>query len=62
MPRLPKVIRPGKLIKDIALESLYETGIPIIYADGLGRQYYPIIAAMPVDYEEYIVMTGIKSL
>ena len=43
-----------------ALESLAKDGFLVKCADGYNRQCYPIIAGFMVDYEEQVLITGIK--
>ena len=45
----------------IALESAVVEGLLMMCADGNVRQCHTIVAGMSVDYEEQIVITGIKS-
>ena len=49
------LIRVGK-----ALESLAKDGFMVKCADGHQRLYYPIIARFMADYEEQVLITGIK--
>ena len=43
-----------------ALESLAKDGFVVKCADGHNRQCYPIIAGFMIDYEEQVLITGIK--
>ena len=43
-----------------ALESLAKDGFLVKCADGHNRQCYPIIAGFMADYEEQVLITGIK--
>jgi hypothetical protein len=42
------------------LEELAKTGIQLLCADGLTRQCYPTICAILADYEEQVLLTGVK--
>ena len=44
----------------VALESLAQDGFAVTCADGHVRKCYPIIAGIMADYEEQVLITGIK--
>ena len=43
-----------------ALEALAQDGFLVTCADGYTRRCYPIIAGFMADYEEQVLITGIK--
>ena len=48
-------------LRDIALQQYYSDGLDILCADGFTRKCYPTIAGFMADYEEQVVITGIKN-
>ena len=49
------------VVLDIALLETYKEGIEIRCADGFKRRCYPIFAGLMVDYEEQVLITGVKT-
>ena len=49
------------VVLDIALLETYKEGIEIRYADGFKRRCYPVLAGLMVDYEEQVLITGVKA-
>ncbi len=43
------------------MEKAAVEGLLMMCADGRVRQCHPIIASMNIDYEEQVIITGIKS-
>ncbi|OAK93364.1 hypothetical protein IQ06DRAFT_236491, partial [Phaeosphaeriaceae sp. SRC1lsM3a] len=48
----------GKLLSPI--EEPARSGVPLECADGLTRQCYPTMCAILADYEEQVLLTGVK--
>ncbi|KAH5559681.1 hypothetical protein HBI25_110250 [Parastagonospora nodorum] len=48
----------GKLL--LPLENTAKSGILLACADGRTRQCYPTICAILADYEEQVLLTGVK--
>ena len=44
-----------------ALLEYTKKGIELVCADGYKRRCYPILAGLMVDYEEQVLITGIKA-
>ena len=49
------------VVLDIALLETYKEGIEIRCADGFKQRCYPILAGLMVDYEEQVLITGVKA-
>ena len=49
------------VILDIALPETYKEGIEIRCANGFKRRCYPVLAGLMVDYEEQVLITGVKA-
>ena len=49
------------VVLDIALLKTYKEGIEIRCADGFKRRCYPVLAGLMVDYEEQVLITGVKA-
>ena len=45
----------------IGVEILSREGMRILYADNAERLCYPIIAGIMADYEEQVLITGVKN-
>ncbi len=46
---------------DIAALLEYKDGIELVFVNGYKRRCYPILAGLIVDYEEQVLITGIKA-
>ena len=49
------------VVLDIALLETYKEGIEIWCANGFKRYCYLVLAGLMVDYEEQVLITGIKA-
>ena len=49
------------VVLDIALLKIYKEGIEIRCAGGFKRRCYPVFAGLMVDYEEQVLITGVKA-
>ena len=49
------------VVLDIALLETYIEGIEIRCANSFKQRFYPVLAGLMVDYEEQILITGIKT-
>ena len=47
-------------INDIVALLEYKDGIELVCADGYKKRCYPVLVGFIVDYEEQVVITGIK--
>ena len=48
-------------ILNITFQNTYKEGIIIWCANGFKRHCYPILVGLIVDYEEQVLITGIKA-
>ena len=49
------------VVLDIALVETYKEGIEIRCANGSKQHCYPVFAGLMVDYEEQVLITGVKA-
>ncbi len=56
-----QVTRSGDQVITTALKKYYDDSIEIICADGLKCRCYLILAGVMVDYEEQVLIIGIKA-
>ena len=49
------------VVLDIVLLETYKEGIEIRCTDGFKRRCYPVLAGLMVDYEEQVLITGVKA-
>lgn len=48
-------------ILNIVLQKTYKEDIEIWYTNSFKQYYYPILAALIIDYEKQVLITGIKA-